>query len=439
MTTTAYQKNNPNLRSPKMQHVRHVKPEFYVHEGINDMTVSARYAETGTWTCCDKNGRFEWKPRMLKRLVMPYDDADFESLMNEWVNHGFAEKYEVNGETYGRFINWEKHQGINLREKQSAFEYPAPNDDNNDPARARTNAAHADTCLHVQAPADTCAVKGLGLGSGQVKGQSQGQFQCQSQDKKSAPVSATVATKNKTTSSGKHQNLFGNPSPNLTEPEDGAGKEDEPPTPSPVSAPAQVSKIGDIPKGDIDVMLPALTDGLFEMGALDKKTPRWNPVHIPDLTTACTQAIRKYYSTPLTDRSVLVTILNDIINTLTGAEMRYPPGLLKTVKRLQESDGELQLSLHRPQRLVFGDVFKNGVLSPWEKELSPYHELMQKLTSMSSTDWGGVPQTLQQGDEFLDRVLVKLQENNESTEVVEEVQEKLRAQMPKVLPVRRKR
>jgi hypothetical protein len=126
MSKSAYQKNNPSLRAPKIQHIRHVKPEYFVHDGVNDMTVNARLAEVGTWTCCDKYGRFEWLPRALKRLVMPYDNVDFESLMLEWVNHGFAERYEIDGQQYGRFLNWDKHQGINLREKQSCFEYPAP-------------------------------------------------------------------------------------------------------------------------------------------------------------------------------------------------------------------------------------------------------------------------------------------------------------------------
>jgi hypothetical protein len=82
---------------------------------------------------------------MLKRLVMPYDDVNFESLMNEWIEHGFAEKYEINGEMYGRFLNWEKHQGINRREIDSKFEHPAP------PHSASTISAYADTGLHVQA------------------------------------------------------------------------------------------------------------------------------------------------------------------------------------------------------------------------------------------------------------------------------------------------
>lgn len=145
MTKSAYQKANPSLRQPKMQHVRHVKPEYFVHDGVNDMTVEARLAEVGTWTCCDKHGRFEWQPRALKRVVMPYDDVDFESLMMEWVSHGFAERYEVDGKTYGRFFNWEKHQGINLHEKQSYFEHPAPS---HMPARASTVQAPV---THVQA------------------------------------------------------------------------------------------------------------------------------------------------------------------------------------------------------------------------------------------------------------------------------------------------
>lgn len=150
-----YKKNNPHLRQPKMQHIRHVKPEFFVHEGVNNMTTEARLAEIGTWTCCDKHGRFEWKPRTLKRLIMPEDNIDFEPLMEEWIEQGFVEKYELDGQMYGRFLNWEKHQGIGTREKQSPAEYPAP------PLH------HAST---VPAQCSDCAMsEGMGVGEGEGK------------------------------------------------------------------------------------------------------------------------------------------------------------------------------------------------------------------------------------------------------------------------------
>jgi hypothetical protein len=171
MSKSAYQKANPGLRSPKIQHIRHVKPEYFVHEGVNDMTVNARLAEIGTWTCCDKHGRFEWLPRMLRRMVMPYDNVDFESLMMEWVNHGFAERYEVDGKSYGRFFNWEKHQGINLREKQSCFEYPAPSHVS---ARAST----------VQAPIAHMQARVMSKEEGEVEGK---------REREGQEISASVA------------------------------------------------------------------------------------------------------------------------------------------------------------------------------------------------------------------------------------------------------
>jgi hypothetical protein len=123
---TKFQKEHPEIRSPRVQHIRSYKPEFFVHEGINEMSVNARYAEIGVWSCCDWHGRFEWKPRTLKLKIMPFDNVDFESLMNEWVEHGFAFKYEVGGQIYGQISNWEKHQAINKREKDSNCVYPAP-------------------------------------------------------------------------------------------------------------------------------------------------------------------------------------------------------------------------------------------------------------------------------------------------------------------------
>jgi hypothetical protein len=189
MSKSTYQKNNPNLRQPKMQHVRHVKPEYFAHEGINDMTVNARLAEIGTWTCCDKYGRFEWLPRALKRLVMPYDDVNFESLMLEWVNHGFAERYEVDDKFYGRFFNWEKHQGINLREKQSCFEYPTPPH-----VSARASTVQAPTA-HVQARVQSEQEgKGEGEGEGEQKEEQKRESE---QEIPAAAPSADVAVESK--------------------------------------------------------------------------------------------------------------------------------------------------------------------------------------------------------------------------------------------------
>jgi hypothetical protein len=123
---SSYKKNNPNLRQPKMQHIRSVKPEFFQHEEVAELQPFARLAWIGLWTCADKHGRFEWKPKSLKVKVLPFDSVDFETLLAELMAHNFIEQYEVDGQLYGYVVNWSKHQGIGTREKDSNAAYPAP-------------------------------------------------------------------------------------------------------------------------------------------------------------------------------------------------------------------------------------------------------------------------------------------------------------------------
>jgi hypothetical protein len=157
---TSYAKNNPNLRQPKMSHIRHIKPEYFQHEAVAELQPFARLAWVGLWTNCDKHGRFEWKPKSLKIKILPFDDVDFESLLLELVAHDFVRRYEVAGQKYGYVPNWSKHQGIGTREKQSPAQYPAP--------------ANADTSEHgastASAQCTACAVsEGVGEGQGEVK------------------------------------------------------------------------------------------------------------------------------------------------------------------------------------------------------------------------------------------------------------------------------
>jgi hypothetical protein len=175
---TKFLANNPELRQPKMSHVRTIKPEYFVHEGVNDMSVFARLMLPGIWTCSDKHGRFEWKPRTLKLKILPFDDVNFESLMLEAVAHGFITRYEVGGQQYGLCMNWPKHQAIGTREKDSKFEYPAP--PKTEPEPPSDNTSTPAQPLH---SADTAQAQnmhsamseGVGVGGGVGKGEGAGE------------------------------------------------------------------------------------------------------------------------------------------------------------------------------------------------------------------------------------------------------------------------
>jgi hypothetical protein len=111
-----------------MPRIRTIKPQFFKHEGLYDAEVSSgfplRLAFAGLWTCCDREGRFPWRPRMLKTEIMPYDSVDFAAVLDCLADYGFIVRYNVGGETYGYVPTFTKHQVINNREQDSSI--PAP-------------------------------------------------------------------------------------------------------------------------------------------------------------------------------------------------------------------------------------------------------------------------------------------------------------------------
>jgi hypothetical protein len=111
-----------------MARIRTVKPELFKHEDLFELEqetgLPIRLAFIGLFTCCDRAGRFKWRPRSLKLDVLPYDDCDFSRVLDALMTRGFVQKYEVDGEEYGVIPTFAKHQIINNRESES--ELPGP-------------------------------------------------------------------------------------------------------------------------------------------------------------------------------------------------------------------------------------------------------------------------------------------------------------------------
>lgn len=111
-----------------MARIRTVKPELFGHEDLFDAEREAglplRLAFIGLFTCCDREGRFKWRPRTLKKDVLPHDEIDFARVLDALGTRGFIRKYVIDGEEYGVIPTWPKHQVINNRE--SASDIPAP-------------------------------------------------------------------------------------------------------------------------------------------------------------------------------------------------------------------------------------------------------------------------------------------------------------------------
>lgn len=111
-----------------MGRIRTVKPELFLHEDLFDLEeetgLPIRLAFIGLFTCCDREGRFKWRPRTLKASILPHDNLDFSRVLDALTTRGFVRKYTSGTGEFGVIPTFKAHQVINNREKDS--ELPEP-------------------------------------------------------------------------------------------------------------------------------------------------------------------------------------------------------------------------------------------------------------------------------------------------------------------------
>lgn len=107
-------RRNSRGEGDAMSQIRIIKPDFFSDEDVFELTPIARLAFIGLWTVADREGRFKWRPRRLKIEILPYDDIDFSSVLNELEKSGFIYKADINGEAHGRISKWSRWQEIPL-------------------------------------------------------------------------------------------------------------------------------------------------------------------------------------------------------------------------------------------------------------------------------------------------------------------------------------
>lgn len=111
-----------------MSRIRTVKPEFFLHEELYELEVESglpiRLAYAGLWCQCDREGRFAWKVRKLKSLILPYDSVSMEAVLSALERAGFVMRYSYDGELWGWCPTFTKHQVINNRESGSIIAPP---------------------------------------------------------------------------------------------------------------------------------------------------------------------------------------------------------------------------------------------------------------------------------------------------------------------------
>ena len=120
-----------------MARIRTIKPDFFRHEELQDLEAAhpGKYPMlvfAGLWGHCDKAGRFEWKPRMLKLDILPFLPFDMTETLNLLVASGFIVRYSADGGEYGVIPSFGDHQRIGGKEAQEAERFPEPPETNSE-------------------------------------------------------------------------------------------------------------------------------------------------------------------------------------------------------------------------------------------------------------------------------------------------------------------
>lgn len=114
-----------------MARIRSIKPEFFRHEGLQDLEQSnpgsyAMLVFAGLWGHCDRAGRFEWRPRQLKLDILPFLSFDMAVTLQLLESHGLVCRYTVDGRDYGFIPTFTEHQRITGKEALEPCKYPEP-------------------------------------------------------------------------------------------------------------------------------------------------------------------------------------------------------------------------------------------------------------------------------------------------------------------------
>lgn len=116
-----------------MARIRTVKPEFFRHEGLQDLERAnpgkhSMLVFAGLWGHCDRDGKFEWKPRMLKLDILPFLEFDMAETLEVLRDAGQVRKYSVAGKDFGFIPTFKDHQRITGKELEHGGKFPSAPD-----------------------------------------------------------------------------------------------------------------------------------------------------------------------------------------------------------------------------------------------------------------------------------------------------------------------
>lgn len=105
--------------------IRYLKPDFFTDEDVVACSPLARLAWEGLWCVADRDGRLDDKPTSLKLKILPADNCDFCSLLDELAAHGLIIRYKSGDLSLIEIPGFARHQKPHKDEKSRGLPGPA--------------------------------------------------------------------------------------------------------------------------------------------------------------------------------------------------------------------------------------------------------------------------------------------------------------------------
>lgn len=112
-----------------MARSRNIKPAFFSDDELADHPPLARLFFIGSWCHADCNGNIEWRPKKLKAVILPYDDADLDSIAINLDKSGFIRFYSDGDKIYFNITGFSKHQNPHKNERAAGSSIPKYSDE----------------------------------------------------------------------------------------------------------------------------------------------------------------------------------------------------------------------------------------------------------------------------------------------------------------------
>lgn len=101
-----------------MARTRQIKPEFFKHERLAELSPLHRLLFIGLWCQADRDGRLEDRPMRLKVEILPYEKCDVDAMLTDLERHSdrLIVRYEAGGRHFIKIPHFGKHQSPHPKE-----------------------------------------------------------------------------------------------------------------------------------------------------------------------------------------------------------------------------------------------------------------------------------------------------------------------------------